>query len=236
MVATAAAVSVWLFFRIDYNFGLFLSYRFSNFNPSEKYNYTLTHSHTHTNNNWACAYDRRLMPSVAISLSQKQSSTSSPEYNRQNILLDLSIKYKTNLIPTGSECPVLAHTLGQIGFACTIVSTRSVKSSSRCVWYVLGTVSTSQKTCILNYAWFVVVRVRPIPMEVHDVGMLELSEAFKHLPNLVFLGLVVFALRELHLVPHHLHALFSVHGQVRAVDSGNISLLHLQENKTKSTR
>jgi len=80
------------------------------------------------------------------------------------------------------------------------------------------------------------MRVRPIPMEVHDVGVLELSETFKHLPDLVFLGLVVFTLRELHLVPHHLHSLFSVHGQVRAVDSRNISLLHLREQNRKYQR
>jgi len=45
----------------------------------KKYNYTHTHTHTHTDNNWACAYDRRLLPSVAISLSRRRSSTSSPE-------------------------------------------------------------------------------------------------------------------------------------------------------------
>lgn len=85
-----------------------------------------------------------------------------------------------------------------------------------------------------NYTWFVIVRVRPIPMEVDDVGMLELSETFEHLSDLVLLGLVVFALRELHLVPHHLHAFLGVHGQVRAVDSGNISLLYLRDKKKNS--
>lgn len=82
------------------------------------------------------------------------------------------------------------------------------------------------------YAWFVVVRVRPVPMEVHDVGMLQLREVFEHLPDLILLGLVVLAFRELHLVPHHLHALLRVHGQVRAVDSGHISLFHLKTAKT----
>lgn len=78
-----------------------------------------------------------------------------------------------------------------------------------------------------NYTWFVVVRVRPVPVEVNDVRMLELRETFEHLPDLVLLCLVVLAFGELHFVPHHLHAFFRVHGQVRAVDSWNISLLHL---------
>jgi len=86
-----------------------------------------------------------------------------------------------------------------------------------------------------HYAWFVVVRVRPVPMEVHDVGMLQLREALEHLPDLILLGLVVLAFRELHLVPHHLHALFRVHGQVRAVDPGDISLLHLETTTTTTT-
>lgn len=77
------------------------------------------------------------------------------------------------------------------------------------------------------------MRIRPVPVEIHDIGMLELREAFEHLPDLIFLGLVVFAFRKLHLVPHHLHALFCVHGQVRAIDSRNISLLDLHNRNKK---
>lgn len=79
------------------------------------------------------------------------------------------------------------------------------------------------------YTRFVIVCVRPVPVEVDDVGMLELREALEHLSDLVLLSLVVLPFRELHLVPHHLHALFRVHGQVRAVDPGHVPLLHLME-------
>lgn len=80
------------------------------------------------------------------------------------------------------------------------------------------------------------MRVRPVPVEVDDVGMLELREAFEHLSDLVLLSLVVLPFRELHLVPHHLHAFLRVHGQVRAVDPGHIPLLHLMKISNVTAR
>lgn len=74
----------------------------------------------------------------------------------------------------------------------------------------------------------VVVSVGPEPVELDDVRMYELREVLEDELDLLLLRLEVLALRELHLVPHHLHALLRVHGEVRAVDSRHISLVHLQ--------
>lgn len=82
-------------------------------------------------------------------------------------------------------------------------------------------------------ARLVVMRVRPVPVELDDVRVLQLRQILKHLLDLLLLRLEVPPLAELHLVPHHLHALLRVHGQVGAVDSRDISLLDLRENKKK---
>lgn len=45
------------------------------------------------------------------------------------------------------------------------------------------------------------------------------------------LQLVVLALRELNLIPHHLYTLLRVHGQVSTIDARHIPLIHLGEIK-----
>lgn len=41
---------------------------------------------------------------------------------------------------------------------------------------------------------------------------------------------------KLHFVPHHLHPLFSVHGQVRTLNAWDISLTDLNQKKTDTER
>lgn len=80
-------------------------------------------------------------------------------------------------------------------------------------------------------ARLVVVRVRPVAVELDNVRVLQLRQVLKHLLDLLLLRLEVSPLAELHLVPHHLHALLCVHGQMGTVDSRHIALLHLGVSK-----
>lgn len=72
--------------------------------------------------------------------------------------------------------------------------------------------------------------VRPIAMELYDVWMLQSREVIEYQLYLVFFSLEVFPLRELHLVPHNLDTLLGVHGEVCAVDTGDITLFHLEDD------
>lgn len=78
----------------------------------------------------------------------------------------------------------------------------------------------------------VIVSVGPEPVELDDVWMHKLREVLEDELDLLLLRLEVLAFRELHLVPHHLHALLRVHGEVRTVDPRHISLVHLHTTHT----
>lgn len=95
--------------------------------------------------------------------------------------------------------------------------------------------TTTLHHCIENlypsklYPGLIIVRIRPVAMELDDVRVLQPGEVVEHHLYLVLLRLEVLPLGELHLVPDHLHALLRVHGEVRAVDAGHIALFHLEQ-------
>lgn len=80
-------------------------------------------------------------------------------------------------------------------------------------------------------ARFVVVRVRPVAVELDDVRVFQLCQVLKHLLDLLLLRFEVPPLAELHLVPNHFHALFRVHRQMGTVDPRDISLFDLMVDK-----
>lgn len=84
---------------------------------------------------------------------------------------------------------------------------------------------------VCAHPWFVVMRVRPVPVELHDVGVLELSEVFEYELDFFLLILEVLPFRELDFVPNYLDSLFRVHGQISAIDAGDIPLFHLEQKK-----
>lgn len=86
---------------------------------------------------------------------------------------------------------------------------------------------TQSNIYYLTYSRFVIVRIRPIPVEFDYIRMLEPGQVIKHHLYLVFLRLEVLPFRELNLVPYNLHAFFCVHSEVSAIDAGNITLFHL---------
>lgn len=85
---------------------------------------------------------------------------------------------------------------------------------------------------VATHSGLVVVRVGPVAVELDDVGVLEAREVVEYELDLILLRLEVLALGKLYLVPHHLDALLGVHGEVRAVDTRYVTLLHLQPQQT----
>lgn len=85
-----------------------------------------------------------------------------------------------------------------------------------------------------TYPRFVVVCVRPVSVEFDDVGMFQPGEVVEHRLYFVLLRLEVLALGELNLIPHNFDTLLGVHGEVGAIDAGDIALLHLEIKKTQN--
>lgn len=78
----------------------------------------------------------------------------------------------------------------------------------------------------------VIVSIRPISMELNDIGMVQLRQVLEHRLDFLLLVFEVFPLGKLDLVPDYLHALFRVHRQEGAVDSRHIALFHLKNTPT----
>lgn len=83
---------------------------------------------------------------------------------------------------------------------------------------------------VISYPGLIIVCVRPISVELDDVGVLQPCEVIKHHLYFVFLCLKVLALRELYFVPYDLDTLFRVHSEIRTVNAWDITLFHLRTN------
>lgn len=81
----------------------------------------------------------------------------------------------------------------------------------------------------------IIVGIRPISMELNDIGMVQLRQVLEHRLDFLLLVFEVFPLGKLDLVPDYLHALFRIHRQEGAVDSRHIALFHLKNRTTPTT-
>ena len=60
--------------------------------------------------------------------------------------------------------------------------------------------------------------IRPVLVELDNVGMIDQSQDFKDAPQFILLSLELLGLRESGLIPHDLHPLLSVHSKVSTVN------------------